>query len=347
VMTATHVLLILAMHQVETASTLLSLALMSMLAQKILAILFKDASTPLNMISKLLDNKTNATLTLAIAWVEILSNLQFSVTTTMLAQLILVMQLLDVSSPLLAAKVSINASHLLVLKQVDNVLSAQFYVMMETNAQLILVMQTVETVFTLLSIATITMHVLLILAMQQVDLAYTSAKSVTIKAFAPSTVATLALEIVSSLTFLLNWLQQNHQINVSLTLAMLLLEFSLLQSLAQQDQLAPQLIAMHQEDVLTMQSLANLLDVQTINAIQLPTNVKSSFQIVMMEMLALLIASIHPLVVSTLLNALLQICAQSQLALQELATATQRTVMMEMFAQLILAIFAPDLVSTL
>jgi hypothetical protein len=66
-MTATHVLLILAMHQVETASTLLSLVLMSILAQKILAILFKDASTPLNMISKLLDNKTNATLTLAIA----------------------------------------------------------------------------------------------------------------------------------------------------------------------------------------------------------------------------------------------------------------------------------------
>jgi len=93
-----------------------------------------------------------------------------------------------------------------------------------------------------------------------------------------------------------------------------------------------------------MQLFAKLLDVLTINVIHHPTNVKSLFLIVMMVILALLTASTHLPAVFTLLNALLQICAQPQLALQDNAAMQQRTVMTVMFVLSILATFALELV---
>jgi len=144
---------------VETVFTLLLLALILTLAPKKPATLFKDASTLLNMTSKLLDNKINATPTLAIACLEILSRLQFFVMTTMHVPSILVMQHLDVFTLLLLAKESTNVSHLLAIKQPDNVLLNKFNVMMEINAQLMLVMVTPELALTLLLIVMITMHV--------------------------------------------------------------------------------------------------------------------------------------------------------------------------------------------
>jgi len=131
---------------------------------------------------------------------------------------------------------------------------------------------------------------------------------------------------------------------VLLTLAMLLLELSLLQLPAQLDQLAQQLIVMLPEVVLTMQLFAKLVDVQTINVTQLPTNVKLSFQIVMMVIHAPLTASTHLPAVFTLLYALLQICAQPQLVLQDNALTLQRIVMTVMFVLSILATFALELV---
>jgi len=54
-------------HPAETALTLLLLVLILILAQKKLVTLYWDANTLLNMISKLLDNKTNVTPTLAMS----------------------------------------------------------------------------------------------------------------------------------------------------------------------------------------------------------------------------------------------------------------------------------------
>jgi len=122
---------------------------------------------------------------------------------------------------------------------------------------------------------------------------------------------------------------------------------SLHQLLVQQDQLVLQLTAILQEDVLTIQSLANLVDVQITNAILHPTNVKSSFQIVMMVIHVLLTPSTHPLAVFIPHCVLLQICVLSQLAPEDNVATLQRTVMMEMFAQLTLAIFALEHVYTL
>jgi len=124
-------------------------------------------------------------------------------------------------------------------------------------------------------------------------------------------------------------------------------ESSLLLLLALKDQLAPQLIATLQEVVSTMQLFAKILDVLPTPVTQLPTNVKSLFQAVVMVMLALLILSIHPLAVSTLQNVLLLICAQLHLVPQEHAPTPQRIVMTEMFVLPILAIFALELVLTL
>jgi len=61
------VLWILVIHPAETALTLLLLVLILILAQKKLVTLYWDANTLLNMISKLLDNKTNVTPTLAMS----------------------------------------------------------------------------------------------------------------------------------------------------------------------------------------------------------------------------------------------------------------------------------------
>jgi len=117
---------------------------------------------------------------------------------------ILVMQQLDVFTLLLLAKESTNVSHLLAILHPDNVLSNKFNVMMEINAQLILVMLTPELALILLLTVMITMHVPPTLAIYQVVLAYMFPKFVTIKAFALLIAAILALETVSSLTFLLN-----------------------------------------------------------------------------------------------------------------------------------------------
>jgi len=134
---------------------------------------------------------------------------------------------------------------------------------------------------------------------------------------------------------------------VLLTLVMQFLELSLHQLLAQLDQLAPLLIAILQEDVVTMQLLANLLDALTMHVTQLPTNVKSLCQIVMMVMHVPVIPSTHLLAVSTLLYVLLLMDVLSQLVMQEHVKTLQRIVMMEMYVPSILAMLALELASTL
>jgi len=134
---------------------------------------------------------------------------------------------------------------------------------------------------------------------------------------------------------------------VLLTLVMQFLELSLNQLLAQLDQLAPLLIAILQEDVVTMQLLANLLDALTMHVTQLPTNVKSLCQIVMMVMHVPVIPSTHLLAVSTLLYVLLLMDVLSQLVMQEHVKTLQRIVMMEMYVPSILAMLALELASTL
>jgi len=134
---------------------------------------------------------------------------------------------------------------------------------------------------------------------------------------------------------------------VSLTPVMQLKELSPPLLLAQLDQLAPQLIATLQEVVLTMQLFAKMLDALPTPVTQLPTNVKSLFQVAMIVMLAQLTVSTHLLAVSTLLNVLLLIIATPHLVPQEHALTLQRIVMTEMFVLSILATFALELVSTL
>jgi len=143
---------------------------------------------------------------------------------TMHVPSILAMQLLDACTLQYNAKEQTNVSHLLAINHLDNVLYTKFFVMTAINAQPTVVMETPEIVFTLLSTVTITMHVPLILAILQVDLAYMSVKFVMIKMLALLIAATLALEIVLSLIFLLKRLQLNHQINVLPTVVTQLLE---------------------------------------------------------------------------------------------------------------------------
>jgi len=101
------------------------------------------------------------------------------------------------------------------------------------------------------------------------------------------------------------------------------------------------------EVVFPLPLLVNLLLVQLTNAILNPTNVKSLFQTVMMEMHVLMILTKHVLVVNTLLIVLLLMLVPLQLALLEIVKILQRTVMMEMFVPLILVTCALVLVYTL
>jgi hypothetical protein len=345
VMTATHVPSTLAMT--ETALTLLSFALTQILAQKTLAILSRDASTLLNTILNLFLAQTNATLTAAIAWTEISLRAQSFVMTITLVLLTLAILQLAVSSLQSTAKELTNVSHLLAIKTLENVSSDQFFVTMETNAQLTPVMHKLENVFTKTLTVMITMLAQLTLAMLQVESAYMFLKSVTIKTFAQPILAILALETVFSLISLLNWLQQNHQINVSIMLVMQLSELPPLLSLALMVQLVPQLIAILQEDVFMTQSLAAILDALIMLATHLLTSARLLFLAAMMVMLVPSIPSIHLPAVNTLLCAFLLICAQSPLALLELATTVLKIAMIATLAQSTLAISALELVSTL
>jgi hypothetical protein len=299
------------------------------------------------MISNISVKKTDAMFTLAIFWLENLSKLQFFVTIMMHVLMILAIHPLDVFSLQKFVKEKTNVSHLLVINLLENVLLDQFYVTMETNVQLTLVKQQLDNANILLLVVTITTHVPLILVMLLLGFVSTSTKFVMTRTFVLLTVVAHQLENVSSLMFLQNWLLQNHQINVSPILVMQFLELLKNQSLVLMDQLVQQRDVIHQEGVSMIQFIVNVLLVLNTNVTLNPTNVKSSFQIVMIMMHVLLILSNHALDVFILQNVLLLMHVLSLLAVTDNALILQRIVMMEMHVLSTLVTCALELVFTL
>jgi hypothetical protein len=201
-MTTTNAPLTLAL--METASTLQSLALTTILAPLILAMQQLDASTHQSLTTRLLKAKTDATNTLAILSLEIKSRLQFFATTPMLALMTLATQLQDVSSLQRFAKERICASHLIATQSLESALSTKSLAMTTTNAQLTLAMERPENASTLQSAAVMETNAQPILVNPTLDFALTFPKSAMTKTLAPEMLATPLLETASSKTFLLN-----------------------------------------------------------------------------------------------------------------------------------------------